>query len=110
MSVRLHLICRDAKGLVCLDAKEAVYRSEAWALTTVEVGKLAGGRVYFHQTKADPSYFGGLILDVKPLPAEASGPDRFAFRLKAERDAKDVVWDDAGHTHGMAWSSGILDA
>jgi len=110
MSARLHLICRDAKGLVCLDPKEAIYRSEAWALTAVEVGKLAGGRVYFHQTKAEPSYFGGLVLDVEPLPTEAGDPERFALRLKAERDAKGVMWDEAGHTHGMAWSSGVLDA
>lgn len=110
MSARLHLICRDAKGLARLDSKEAIYRSEAWALTATEVAKLAGGRVYFHQTKAEPSYFGGHVLGVEPLPAETSDPDRFVLRLKAERDAKGVVWDEAGHSHGMAWSSGVLDA
>ena len=109
MSPRLHLICRDAKGLVCLDPKQAIYRSEAWALTTIEVGKLTGARIYFHQTKAEPSYFGGLVLNVESLPAETGGPERVALRLKAERDSKDVVWDEAGRTHGMAWSSGVLD-
>ncbi|KQY95030.1 hypothetical protein [Brevundimonas sp. Root608] len=109
MSARLHLICRDAKGLVCLDPKGAIYRSEAWALTSAEVAKLAGGRVYFHQTKAEPSYFGGHVLDAEPFQGGNSDPERFVLRLKAERDAKGVVWDEAGRSHAMAWSSGVLD-
>lgn len=106
MSARLHLICRDAKGLVCLDPKETIYRSEAWALTAAEVAKLAGGRVYFHQAKAEPSYFGGQVLEIESLPGE--NPQRFALRLKADRAAKGVGWDEAGYSHGMAWSSGVL--
>jgi hypothetical protein len=108
MSARLHLICRDAKGLVCLDPKEAIYRSEAWALTAAEVAKLSGGRVYFHQSKADPSYFGGEVLEAEALPGDASDTDRFVLKLRADREAKGVAWDETGHTHSMAWSSGVL--
>ena len=108
MSARLHLICRDAKGLVCLDAKGAIYRSEAWALTQAEVGELAGGGVYFHQTKAEPAYFGGTVVSSEAMPAGDGGEQRYALTLKADRDAKGVAWDEHGLSHGMAWSSGVV--
>jgi len=109
MSVRLHLICRDGQGVTCVDPKEAIYQSEAWSFTTAEAAKLAGGRVYLHQTKAEPSYFGGQVLTVEALPGDGSCSERYVLKLKADRESKGVAWDKGGHSHAMAWSSGVLE-
>ncbi len=108
MTVRLHLICRDALGVTCLDPKEAVYRSEAWALTRDEVEAIQGGRIHLHQTKSEPAYFGGTVVSSEALPVGDGEEQRYALTLKADREAKGVVWDERGRSHGMAWSSGVV--
>lgn len=109
MAASLHLLCRDRLGIRCVDRDQDVYTSEAWAISAAEAAKIIGGRVYFHQTKADPSYFGGDVLGVEPVHGEGSDPERFILRLTAQRDAKGVAWNEAGQSHAMAWSSGVLE-
>lgn len=69
MPSSIHLICRASAGIRCLDPKAGVYDSEAWLLAPEEISALEGGEVFFHETKAQPSYFGGSILDIRPVDA-----------------------------------------
>lgn len=108
MTARLHLICRDAQGVTCLDPKEALYRSEAWALASEEISALDGGRLYLHQTKTEPAYFGGTVIGAEALASIEGEAQRYAVTLKANREAKGVAWDERGRSHGMAWSSGVV--
>lgn len=108
MTARLHLLCRDALGVTCLDGKNAVYRSEAWALTADEVALLEGGRIYLHQAKSEPSYFGGSVLGMERLPTTQGELDRWALTVKSDIQGKGVEWDERGKSHGMAWSSGVV--
>ncbi len=108
MSARLHLLCRDALGVACLDAKSSIYRSEAWALTADEVAAMEGGRVYLHQTKSQPSYFGGSVIGAERLPAGAGELDRYALTVQSDLEGRGVHWDERGKSHGMAWSSGVV--
>jgi len=108
MTARLHLICRDAQGVTCVDPKEALYESAAWALTSDEIASLTGGRLHLHQTKAEPSYFGGTVMGAVAVADEPGASPRYVLTVKADRDAKGVQWNERGHSHGMAWSSGIV--
>ncbi len=108
MTARLHLLCRDAQGVTCLDPKDALYRSGAWALTADQMSALEGGRLYLHQTKDDPAYFGGTVVSAEALASVDGEAQRYALTLKADRDAKGVAWDERGRSHGMAWSSGVV--
>ncbi len=110
MSARLHLLCRDALGVTCLDARTSIYRSEAWALTAEEVAALQGGRVYLHQAKSEPSYFGGSVVSAERLPAGPGEADRYALTVQSDLEGKGVHWDERGKSHGMAWSSGVIAA
>lgn len=113
MTSRIHFICKDRKGVRTIDAKSAVYESAAWLLSPDEMGALEGGRIFFHQTKSTPSYFGGTILNARPVDGESPGEGgrvRWAITLRSQLDGKGVDWDQAGYTHGMAWTSGVIQA
>jgi hypothetical protein len=67
----------------------------------------------FHQTKSEPSYFGGVIQSleaIESLPGdeESPGRQRYNLTLKSTAAAKGAVWDKRGLSHGMAWSSGVI--
>ncbi len=111
MTAKIHFICKDNEGVRTIDAKAGIYESEAWLLSADEVAALKGGRVLLHQTKSTPSYFGGTIIDARPVehgsPGEAARV-RWIITLQSRLDCKGVDWDPTGLTHGMAWTSGVI--
>lgn len=113
MTAKIHLICKDALGIVCVDKAAHRYTSAAWLLSADEVAALKGGTVHFHETKSQPAYFGGTILTLEPTDAlpdgiSAVGRDRYLLTIEATAKAKGVKWDARGASHGMAWSSGVI--
>jgi len=110
MTSKIHLICRDQLGLKCIDNKANLHSSEAWRLSAGEAEALIGGIVHFHQTKASPSYFGGVIQSVDPISPTPNDDEkgRYVLTLRATKEAKGVPWDKNGRSHGMAWSSGVI--
>jgi hypothetical protein len=110
---KIHLICRDQLGLCCIDPKAHIHTSSAWRLSPEEAAALVNGTVHFHQTKSEPSYFGGVIQSleaIESLPGdeESPGRQRYILTLKSTAAAKGAVWDKRGLSHGMAWSSGVI--
>lgn len=107
----IHFICRDRAGIRAVDAKSGIYDSSAWLLSDEDASALKDGNIYFHQTKDSASYFGGTVLSIRPiehdLPDEG-GRRRWIITLESRRDCKDVDWNEDGHTHGMAWTSGLI--
>lgn len=111
MPSKIHLICKQGDGLHVIDKKAAIFLSEAWLLAPSEIEALQGGQVLLHGVKSQPSYFGGTILDVQPIEGEAeeAGRVRCAFTIQSTLAAKGVPWDQRGKSHGMAWTSGVLE-
>jgi hypothetical protein len=110
---KIHLICRDQLGLRCIDAKANIHTSSAWRLSPEDAAALVNGTVYFHQTKSEPSYFGGAIQSLEAIEAlpgddEIPGRQRYVLTLKSTAEAKGARWDKRGLSHGMAWSSGVI--
>lgn len=113
MMSKIHLICKANVGLTCLDAKAGVYESEAWLLSEDDVVALKGGEVLFHETKGRPSYFGGVILDIRPAQStDLTGQDRQRriITLQSTAACRGVDWDASGQIHDMAWTSGVIAA
>lgn len=108
MTAKLHLICQSQKGFS--HQGDNIHLSEMWELNDNEVQQIKGGVVHFHETKAQPSYFGGEVLDVYPAPDEVQddGRVRYIIKLKATLEAKNQKWPENGHRHAMAVSSGIV--
>lgn len=113
MSSSIHFICRASAGIRCLDPKTGVYESEAWLLTREDISALEHGEVFFHETKGQPSYFGGTILGIRPVDdsaPESDTPRRCIVTLRSTPAARNVKWSPGGKVHGMAWTSGVVEA
>ena len=111
MTSKIHFICKNQEGVRPIDAKAAVYESEAWLLSPDEMAALSGGEILLHQTKSTRSYFGGTIIDARRVDGEAleeGGRVRWIITLQSRLDCKGVDWDPTGQTHGMAWTSGVI--
>lgn len=113
MSSSIHFICRASAGIRCLDPKAGVYESEAWLLTPEDISALVDGEVFFHETKSQPSYFGGSILDIRPVEGgapESEAARRCIISLRSTPAGRNVKWNPGGKVHGMAWTSGVVEA
>lgn len=82
------------------------YRSCCWLLSDEQASELIGGWIYFHETKAKPASFGGMIIGFEPGGTDMA--DRKAILFRADGRARGVVW--RGADHGMAMSSGVVNA
>ena len=61
MPASIHFICRGRKNLTVL--KQPTYTTGFWSVSEDVAQKLVGGMINLHETKADPSYFGGRVLE-----------------------------------------------
>lgn len=111
MPSKIHFICKQGDGLHVVDKKGAIYLSESWLLSPSEIEALQGGRVVLHAVKSQPSYFGGTILDIRPTDdgVEEGGRVRCSLTVQSALTAKGLPWDQRGHSHGMAWTTGVLE-
>lgn len=111
MRSKIHFLCRDSLGLRCIDPKEHLYESEAWLLSPAEAEALEGGRMMLHQTKARPSYFAGDIVSLAPVDdaePEETGRRRHVLTVRSTLEGRNVPWDKAGRSKGMAWTTGVM--
>jgi len=114
---RIHLMCRrnpDGKGFIGLHATHHPQFSNAyvtgkWNVSAEAAQSLLGGLVFLHETKAKPSYLGGLIYDWEiTQDAEKANENRVSFKFLAAADARYVRW--GGKNHMMAWQSEVVPA
>ena len=65
---------------------------------------MIGGWIYFHNSKAEHSYLGGKVIEVRET--DFNGSPRIQFGFQAMDEAKGVSWE--GDTMRRAWHSGFL--
>lgn len=101
---RIHFICRAGLGVI--PTKFPEFESGNWDITEDEAKELVGGKMYLHESKNEPSYFGGKIANYRIVEIGEAHSQRVVFKIVSERDGKGVDWE--GASHGMAWTSGCL--
>ncbi|MFC3078199.1 hypothetical protein ACFODL_08895 [Phenylobacterium terrae] len=101
----LHVICRDRLHLHVTQFPE--FESGYWDLSEGDAQRLVGGMLYLHQKKGEPSYFGGTVQSYRVSGPEDVIADRIVFTITATAEGKGASW--RGASHGMAWSSGIIE-
>lgn len=81
--MNIHVIRNDPAlpNIEPVDRKAGIWQSGYWQMTEQRVQWLIGGRVYFHHFQTAPSYFGGVILEIKMVP-EHSGRALIIFRYE----------------------------
>ncbi len=100
-----HFICKDRLGIKGLGG--GMYSSEAWDIQSSDADKLVGGRIFFHEKKTLPSYFGGIVLSYEEIETGNAHTKRILFKLETDKAGKGVPW--AGRDDVMAWYSGVIN-
>jgi hypothetical protein len=102
-----HFLCRivDGKPRHLRAVSFPVFESGMWDIKEDEAKALVGGMIYLHDTKAEPSYFGGVVTGYRPADgAEYEG--RWVFTVASTPSGKKAAWE--GKDHAMSHFSGIL--
>ena len=90
-----HFLCRtvDGKPRHLRPNSFPLSESGMWAIKEDEAKALVGGMIYLHETKAEPSYFGGVVIDYRPADG-AEYADRWVFTVASTLSGKRrrVAW------------------
>jgi hypothetical protein len=102
------------------DKDKDLFTSCCWDFDLEEAQGLIGGLIYLHDTKADNSFMGGIVVNVQPLdlnigneyfdPTKQKVPsrsNRVWIEFESTHEGKGVAWN--GQDYAMAWTSGIID-
>lgn len=103
---QIHLI-ENLKKQKPLDRSTHSYESGNWDVSEAKAQSLIGGRIYFHETQAGRSYFGGVITGFRVLPKSDPYAGRIVFFFTADRDGKGVLagtdsWRNEQKTIGLS--------
>jgi len=106
----IHLINRRdgaaLHGMTRWQGAEHGFRSCCRRISDADAADLVGGWVYFHETKASLSRFGGEILGFEQGVDDMA--DRKLILFRADERARERKW--RGSTHAMAMWSGVVEA
>jgi hypothetical protein len=107
-----HFICRrDGIGLrrvTRVEGRPGVWRSGDWDMKPDDARSLIGGWIFLHETKAQASVFGGVVLDLREVVnTDLARSERVVFELEAKAEGKGARW--RGASHAMAACGGIVD-
>lgn len=106
----VHILCRrnfratskdDRLGFTRIESGQykGCIESAAWVVckadrTYARLKALVGGRIYFHDTKATPSVFGGIVRGVEEHPSECDqwGRPRINFIFEPSNKSEGIDW------------------
>jgi hypothetical protein len=113
MKKAIHLINEreglTRKGLSKVASAQDTWRSCCWVLSEFDQDALLGGWLYLHDSKGKPASLSGRIIGFEAAEREGTATQRgVAIVFQAHRDARGKKW--RGASHGMAWSSGVIEA
>jgi hypothetical protein len=102
MAKAIHLINRrvgaSLHGMTKWLEEPGGFRSCCWRIGDEQAAELIGGWVYFHDTKAKPASYGGLILGFEP--GEGDMTERKVILFRGDVRSRGERW--RGADHGMA--------
>lgn len=101
----IHFLCRDRLHVHAI--KHPVYESGTWDVSPEDAQRLVGGLIFLHQSKAQPSYIGGVIDSFREVQTEMAHSRRIIFKFTSTAEGKGVRWQGADHS--MAWTGGIVE-
>ena len=78
-----------------MDPHTHTFESGNWRVEAAAAEALVGARIYFHETAAAPSYFGGEIIGFRPVAEPDPEAGRVVFIFKADQQGRGVL---AGRT------------
>ena len=79
----IHVIKNDQRlpQIVPVQPGSDIYRSGYWVISEGTADALVGGRIYFHDQQAKPSFYGGVIIAAEKI-REGEYADRVVFTFR----------------------------
>lgn len=98
----IHLIRNDPKLPQIKPVKPGsdLFQSGYWVISEAKAEALKGGKVFFHEKKAEPSFFGGEITEFKKV-TEGEYKGRIVFIFKPDRACKGIKTQRDGWSQEM---------
>lgn len=88
---------------------DASYRTCCWKLPPSAAASFVGRWVYLHDRKGEMAPMGGVITAIQPATEPGfTDQGRYAITFTSRAEAKRMPW--RGASHGMAWTSGMIEA
>lgn len=75
-----------------------IYESGYWSLAAATAASLVGGQVFFHQKQSEPSYFGGIIQNMRTSDEH---PGRFVITFQSIASCRGLRTSRAGWSQEM---------
>ena len=98
----IHLI-RNEPGLpqiIPIAPGADIYRSGYWVIAETTAKALIGGRIYFHEHQANPSFYGGIITGVEKME-QGEWAGRVVFTFKFDQACRGVTTPRDGWAQEM---------
>ena len=95
----IHLIRNDSKlpKITPIEKGSDIFQSGYWVIAQATANALEGGKIFFHEKKADPSFFGGVIIKAEPV-TQGEFQGRIKFIFKPDQACKGIK------TSGDGWA------
>ena len=108
MTYSIHFVCRGRENVAVV--QHPTYTTGYWGVSEDGADKLIGGMVYLHETKGEPSYFGGRVASWRYATDDDSVEHAgdIIFTIQTNADGKGQPW--SGRIHSMAWTSGLVES
>ena len=100
----MHLVCRQRASIACLKAGR--FECGPWPLSPDDASRLVGGRLYLHECKAEPAFFGGTVVGARSLDKPS---DSGNIALIFEPDGKAFGRRWRGDMQARARLSGLVE-
>jgi hypothetical protein len=98
----IHIVKND-QGLPQITPIERgsdVFRSGYWVIAEATANALVGGRIYFHEQWAKPSFYGGIITGAEKMD-QGEHAGRILFTFKFDQACKGITTSREGWTQKM---------
>lgn len=95
---KIHFICRGRLNLKTTAFPE--FESGFWDISEEDAARLVGGMIYLHESKPEPSYFGGTITAYRVEEIAEAHAQRIVFTVVSQQEGRGIAWK--GQEHVMA--------
>lgn len=96
--MKIHLIETDSMNFNLL--KDDLWENGWWTLNRDMAERLIGSEIFFHRTRTEPSFYGGVIRGYR-VEQGGEKEGQIVFEFKYDRVCRDVKTDKKGWARKM---------
>lgn len=96
--MKIHLIETDSMNFNLVD--DDLWESGSWILNEDQAELLIGSEIFFHKTRTEPSFYGGIIRGYR-VKQEGENEGQIVFEFQYDKICRDIRTDRNGWARKM---------